>query len=527
MTLPTVEELVEDQETLLAEWAVQDCEDLFHLAKHTLGYDKLTEHPHADICDFLANTGKYAGRLQNKWKLLLVPRGTYKTTIATAYVLYCILRDPDVRVLVDGETFTKSADILRSVKGLIATRSLLRQVHGALETPLSKEAQAFTRQNKLPWNEDTIIVGSRRNFARKEPTVAIGGVDVARTGYHFDVVVGDDYHSEKNVTTKEQIAKVREHIQHMTMILDPQTTMVLTGTRWHEADAYGWIIEELEGLRLTEPGVYRGKLFDIMWYPWRWGAPTPDGGLDPATQTVAGHRYFTPEIWNERTIQPLRQVLTAYQFAAQMENNPFDDAARVFKEAWLKWCHPKDLPREDFLIFTAVDPTSSAEEYSDYAAIVTAGLDPLGNRYLLDVRHGRWSADETVEQMLQVHQRFRPIQIGIESVSGFKLFKKVVDEICLRKKVRLPVKELPRDTRVSKGNRIRSLGPIFESGAFFVVKGATGVEDFLHEYRRYPRVKHEDILDALADIEEMSWAPAEAGGGLEEAYAPLDDGTGY
>ena len=65
-----------DVELLQAEWAYEDATNLYHFAKNTLGFNKVVDQPHSNLCDFLTNSGRYVGKLKNQWKLILLPRGT-------------------------------------------------------------------------------------------------------------------------------------------------------------------------------------------------------------------------------------------------------------------------------------------------------------------------------------------------------------------------------------------------------------------------------------------------------------------
>lgn len=518
-------------EQLLAEWAVQDCTDLFHFSKNTLDFDRLTLKPHADLCDFITNTGKYKGRLKNSWKLILLPRGTFKTTVAcVGYPLWLLIRDPNLRILLDSETYAKACDTLRAVKGIIATNERLRSLHGALNEPLSKEANEFIKTNRyLTWNEDAIILGSRSDFSKKEPSIAVGGVDVVKVGMHYDVVIGDDYHSEKNVTTKEQIDKVTQHIRLMSSILDPGAQYIIIGTRWDDKDAYGWIIEELEGIRIKEPGVYSGKMFDIMQYPWRW-PDTPEGKL------------FAPEILNDETIKPLKAIHTPYSFSCQYMNDPIDSDSAIFKESWIKdnVLSPRFVEslRDEMLVFTAIDPAVGEGEDNDYSAIVTVGfaapVDPgtgkqINMRILLDAHYGRWNPDQLIDEIFTIYRKWRPVQVGFEAVAAFDAYESRFNEHMQKRRVRVPILFYPRDNRISKPARIRAMSTLFQLGEFYTVKGARGTEEFLSEYRRYPRAKHDDVLDALTDVCKFGYFPSYAGGyeGAGSEYKPIDDITGY
>ena len=521
-----------DDDLLRAAWAYEDCSNLFHFSRNTLGFAKLTAKPHADLCDFVTNQGKYEGRLSNKWKLILLPRGTYKTTVASqAYPLWLLLRDPNTRILLDSETYAKSVVTLRSIKGLLATNERLRGIHGDLTQPCSDQARAFCKQAaRLPWNEDEIILGSRTNFALKEPSIAVGGLDIVRVGMHYDVVIADDLHSEKNVTTKEQIDKVIAHIQLMTSILDPGAQFVIIGTRWDDRDAYGWIIDEVESLALKQPGVYRGKTFDIMVYPWKWG--TED-------QPV----LFAPEILNDESIRNIKKIYSPYLFSCQYMNDPVDQETAIFKKEWieknvLSSARANLMFSDGMSIFTSIDPAVSENKNTDYSAIVTVGFCNTVDRdegtvdlqrVLLDVHYGHWNPDQLVEEVINVARKYRPLKIGFESVGAFDAYQSIFRERCRVRGFHLPIEFFKRDTRISKETRIGALSPIFRAGSYYYVRGARGVQEFLDEYKRYPKGKHDDVLDALADIERFSYFPVPSGAGVGGGpeYKPLDEISGY
>ncbi len=524
------EEISDD--LLRAAWAYEDVTNLYHFARNTCGLDKLTPKPHADLCDFITNTGRYAGRLENKWKLILLPRGTYKTTVASqAYPLWLLLRDPNTRILLDSETYAKSVVTLRSIKGLLSTNQRLKGIHNDLTLPVSPEALAYTKQAKLTWNEDEIIIGSRTDFSKKEPSIAVGGLDIVRVGMHYDVVISDDLHSEKNVTTKEQIDKVISHIQLMTSILDPGATFIIIGTRWDDRDAYGWIIDEIESLAIRQPGVYRGKTFDIMVYPWKWETAI---GKPPV--------YFAPTILNEESIRNIKKIYSPYLFSCQYMNDPIDQETAIFKKEWIEKnfisaTKANLLVSDGMAIFTSVDPAISENKDSDYSAIVTVGfttpIDPEEGtveftRIILDVHYGHWNPDQLVEEVISVYRKYRPSKIGFESVAAFDAYQSIFRERCRQRGINLPIEFFKRDTRISKETRIGALASLFRNGTFFMVRGARGLQEFLDEYKRFPKGKHDDVLDALADVEKFAYFPSYAGASsLGPEYKPLDEISGY
>ena len=84
----------------------------------------------------------------------------------------------------------------------------------------------------------------------------------------------------------------------------------------------------------------------------------------------------------------------------------------------------------------------------------------------------------------------------------------------LMRGMRLPMTELKTDTQVSKGRRIRSMVPYWKAGLFIVptrdgtldtVEGNLAI--LVDELTRYPKVANDDIIDALAYMNQLTQRP--------------------
>src|SRR3990167_3057630 len=98
--------------------------DLYFLAREILGYDKMTENTHKELCDYTTSILPNPPELphdpnfdpRKNLLLLLMPRGTFKSSVVTiGFTLQMILNEPNVRVLIDSETFGKSKAFLREI----------------------------------------------------------------------------------------------------------------------------------------------------------------------------------------------------------------------------------------------------------------------------------------------------------------------------------------------------------------------------------------------------------------------------
>lgn len=170
-------------------------------------------------------------------KLIVMPRGTFKSSICSvAYPIWCLLRDPDERILLDSELYSNSKNFLREIKMHLASTALT-DIFGEFRNPAC-------------WNEGEIII-AQRNRVIKEASITASGIGAEKTGQHYDRIIIDDLNSPSNSHTKEGQEKVLMHYKYNTSILEPNGTMAIVGTRYAEGDTIGYALRN-EVLGLSE-----------------------------------------------------------------------------------------------------------------------------------------------------------------------------------------------------------------------------------------------------------------------------------
>ena len=193
--------------------------------KDMMGLDSLSA-PHKELCDFIQTSKK-------NFQLILMPRGSFKTSLVTlGYPIWMSLKNPNIRILVDSETLEKSKSFLSAIKRTYESNEKFIEIFGHLDS--NKEET---------WSKTRITVATRQKNL-KEPTIDIAGIGVTKVGMHYDLIIADDLHSEKNVTTKEMIEDVINHYKLLLSLLEPDGKLIIIGTRWDYSDLYSHIIEE-------------------------------------------------------------------------------------------------------------------------------------------------------------------------------------------------------------------------------------------------------------------------------------------
>lgn len=197
---------------------------LFVLSRDLLGYRNLTPQTHGKMISTLETQGN---------KLIVMPRGTFKTSIgAVAYSVWLLIRDPNLRILLDSELYSNSKNTLREIKAHFES-DRFRSIFGEWKGDV--------------WNEGEIIVRTRTQV-KKEASITCSGIGAQKTGQHYDVIIADDMNSPKNSHTPELRQKVVDHYRYYTSLLDPGGTKVIIGTRYSSGDLIGFIVEHELGL---------------------------------------------------------------------------------------------------------------------------------------------------------------------------------------------------------------------------------------------------------------------------------------
>lgn len=480
-----------DRQTALLRIADRCRWDLFYLAKHILHYELMEEEVHGDVCRYAESlyTAHPEGWPQpdekvgtgledqfhqgNNSLLLLLPRGTFKTSLVTiAYAIQRTLHDPNVRILLDSETFSKSKAFLAEIKGHMESNEEFREVFKAIHGVFPNSG----RKSDLLWTDSQINLACR-NKPRKEPTFSCAGIDVTKNGMHYDIAICDDLHSEQNVTNKEQIDKVKDHWRLIYSLLDPNCPLIVIGTRWHFDDLYQLILDE------------HREEFNIL---------VRRAILEDGTA-------FFPSRLPLATLSSIKQKQGSSHFSKQYQNEPIDDETATFKHRDFvrkKWEDVKDIPMNWCL---AVDPSEKGE-YSDYAAFVLVGMDGYRNIYVRHITRAKMTYSDIINEIFRLFTLFQPRRIALETVFQQKTIMHELTNEQKRRGTWLPIEEI-RKRDVSKEERIKALAPFYEFHHVFHVSECPQIDELEYELLKFPYGKHDDVIDAFATTLEFLSAP--------------------
>ena len=142
--------------------------DYYYFCKYILNNDLMQEQPHEEMCNFVSTWE------ENRKKLILVPRGGFKSTVITVgYTIWRILQDRNIRILISSENHSNSCKYLGEIKQQFETNTNLHELYGYLKN-----------QDRTGWRKDEIVVNGRTRTGGKEPTVSVASVGQTRVGMH-------------------------------------------------------------------------------------------------------------------------------------------------------------------------------------------------------------------------------------------------------------------------------------------------------------------------------------------------------
>ncbi len=220
-----------------------------------------------------------------------------------------------------------------------------------------------------------------------------------------------------------------------------------------------------------------------------------------------------PERLSHEFLEEQRKVMGSYLFSNQYLNQVIPDDQKKFKHEWLKYFD--EVPRGTWE-FAFIDPAIGQEEHHDYTALVVISVTHTGDWYVRIARRQRLTPTEIIDLIFRVHDRFKCRAIGIETVAYQESLMYILDERMRHTAKVLPVIGIKSRTQ-TKNARIEALIPRFEWSRIHLARGLTDLED---EYFSFPRSAHDDILDALASLEEIVSYPTLEDKPLEQPHSP-------
>ena len=459
----TIQKIVELEAVLREMRARKYLKDLFEFNKQILkveegaGAGPLSSF-HKELCDFVTQgMGK---------QLVLIPRGHLKSTLVTiGYSMLRICENPNVRILIANATYDMATAFISQIKKHLKDNQTLIEHYGDIA------------RNPDKWSENMITV--KRGFGRKEATVTAYGIGGNLVSQHYDVIIMDDVVNRDSINTREQIQKTILFYKDALDLLEPNGKIIVIGTRWHDADLYGWILDK------TNPEqTYRD--FEVML------KRAYSGNLETGDKL----ELLYPEKFSQQLLLDLKRGKGPVEFSSQYMNDPIPEEDAKFKGAWFKTVLDDEIKHREVGYFTMVDPAIGQKKESDKTAIVTIGVDQWNNWFVVNIIWDHMLPNRLIDLVFANWEHYQPRKIGVEMTAYQKSLNYAFVDEMRRRNIFLPIVELKAEK--SKDERIEGLIPRYANGTLYHLQQCPFREDMEEQLLRFPRGKHDDIIDALA-----------------------------
>lgn len=223
---------------------------------------------------------------------------------------------------------------------------------------------------------------------------------------------------------------------------------------------------------------------------------------------------------NKETLSSLESSMSGYAYAGQYSQDPVPAGGGDFTKNMINYFSSSRFDASDCNIYITIDPARSKNQGSDYTAMCVLALAPDQNFYLIDGVRKRMKGLEKIHTLFELHRKWhaktkKPPKVGIEQVGlaeDIHYMKAHMEEVSYR----FPLNEIKPPPRTSKEDRIRRLIPFMEQGRIYFAediyyKNEKGLSENLinaiveKELLLFPRSQHDDFIDALSMIFDMSY----------------------
>lgn len=519
--------------------------NLFFLCK-LLGYkdmsadqyiwtDGLVHNTHEEICnDFFprknptfANFKKFADEyIDKKERLLLVPRGGFKSTMNMVDSIQWIICFPEVTILV----LSGVLSLANQFVGEIKRHFMLQEAPAEWANIFSKKPYSPKKMEDETWSVFQALFaehcipeddGRQNEFQTpaanrlREPTLMSASIEQSLTGFHFCVLKLDDVVTNENSQTVDRLKGVNKQVSIVQAMLHPYGFYDKIGTWYDIEDTYGQDIKNFKKYQED------GDDFPMKIYvrPAWW--PTEEARkLGKIEEEMVESDW---SLWFNRPGQLTYEFLrnkkkTDPYFAIKYLNDPTQMHVIKFPRELLvrKTIPALEVPGMGMVV-TVVDTAYSTKTWADYTVIITAMI--FGGRfYIIDMKRGRYDEYTLPAMIAAAAAQWNPRSVCIEESGAIKYIAREVYREMEKLKIRVPVRLVPLGQGNSKKNSKNvKAGPVLRmlgDDRMKFVNTCPNLNDLYDELSKFGTAAslHDDIVDALAILvnEYSSYADIEA-----------------
>jgi len=459
-------------------------EDFHYFNQVAMQHTDLIPEVYGELVDLLLHSTKDL--------LTILPRGTMKTALITeSYVVWSLLKNPSLRILLVLETWSKGKVYLDGIKRHFKN-PVFMEIFGDMEGDL--------------WREDCIRLKTNTS-TEKEPNIFVGSLERSVTGFHPDLIVGDDLHSEANTRTQAQIEMAKGVFAELTNLSLPHTRKIILGTIWVDNDIYttiakssgitdwkkildkkmieldNWIIYIRKAIEQTEDG----ETIEIKGY----GTFTKSKIVFPKLNEVELTKKFS---------DPL---MTQYTFNCQYMSDPTSSRALEFTEDMLNQAKllNNDIKNNRIVYkYLLIDPAYTVKKRSDSTAFIVLFVDYKGFIHIELAYKEKLEPKDVVDRIFNLQALYRPNVVAIEANASQQILSSWIRETAKTSGKHFRITDVKTGPSKAKNDRIRRLLHYFKKNLIAIPEEC---DELFDELIQFPNGKHDDLIDALSFYEDV------------------------
>ncbi len=343
--------------------------------------------------------------------------------------------------------------------------------------------------------------------ARTGGGVLAAGVGGPITGRGAHVAIIDDPVKNREEAESQIIREGAKSWYSSTLYtrLAPGGGILIIQTRWHDDDLSGWLLNEMVAAQkeMNETGEWPedADRWKVVNFP-----ALAIGDEDYRLRGEALHEDRYP-------IQALLKIKRAQaprDWAALYQQNPQVEEGAYFDKRDIRY-YKAGSPSQHLDIYVAGDLAISKADTASWTVFLVAGLDEAGNIWILDEYRGRWNANEIINVMFKIQDKYHPRQFGLEKGHiSLTMDAFLQSRIRAEKRFDFHYTEL-KTGKADKQLRARSIQGLMSHGRVFWPEGALWVTDCINELLRFPNGVNDDRVDAAAWLGKMLATKAYSG----------------
>lgn len=422
--------------------------------------------------------------LKGEIRFLLIeapPRHSKSVHVSQLFPAFGVGVHPDWSFIVSSYSGDLATDHGRETRNLIDGD----KYQLLFKTRLAPDSKAKGKWNTQKWVEGTD--GQEGHFKNAKGAYNAAGVGGSITGKGAHVFIVDDSLKDRKEAESQlvrdgiwawfrSVARTR---------LTPDGRMIVMGTRWHQDDLAGRIMEQDTWRDYFAPD--NGE----KWVRLRLMAIAEE---DQPPFRKAGEALW-PDRYGLTELEDIKASLGPYEWEALYQQRPISSETQEFKPGWYRYrTHTEVAALKRKMRLLSVDTAASKSAAADFTGLCDNLVD-TDSKWNLKAWKLKIAPDQLIELLFSLHLANKYDRIGIEEGMYTLVLKPFLDKAQRERGIFLPIVPLKHNS-TQKEVRIRGLIPPYAAETIYHIEGECSELEF--EQAAFPNGKHDDVLDAAA-----------------------------